>query len=152
MNSVIELDEVLRTEAELTESLAEVLSEQQRSIVHSRAGELRRLVERSEELIHPIQGLERERQRLARQLVAREAGSSPAGDNIAEAEELLDHLQCDDAALIGAGVRRLRAASRAVLRINRLNMPLLKHAQQFVKQTLRAATDDYRKNLVDKKM
>ena len=152
MTTIKELHEVITTEAELTEGLAEVLQQQQAAIIQSRADDLGVLIERSEELIQPIENLEKERARLSELVVCGAEGRATAGGTTVTSSELVSRMHDNDAQMIGAVIRRLREASREVLRINRLNAPLLEHSQYFIRQTLRAATDDYKKNLVDKRM
>jgi flagellar biosynthesis/type III secretory pathway chaperone len=152
MTTIAELHEVIATEAQLTEGLAAILRQQQEAIIHNRAEDLNLLLERSEEMIQPIQALEKERLRLAT-LVAGGTGedASQMGQEVSYTD-IISRLPAKDAESITAVIERLRMASREVLNVNQLNKPLLEHAQYFIKQTLRAATDDYKKNLIDKKM
>lgn len=152
MTAIADLHEVITTEAQLTEGLASVLRQQQEAIIHNRADDLNTLLDRSEEMIRPIQALEKERLRLAH-LVA--GGTGEVASQMGQAvsyTDILSRLADKDAESIAAVVERLRMASQEVLQVNQLNKPLLEHAQYFIRQTLRAATDDYKKNLIDKKM
>lgn len=152
MTAITELHEVIATEAQLTERLAAILRQQQEAIIHNRAEDLNTLLERSEEMIQPIEALEQERLRLAN-LVAGGTGDIAAQmGQMVSYTNILSRLSDKDAESITAVIERLRMASQEVLKVNQLNKPLLEHAQYFIKQTLRAATDDYRKNLIDKKM
>ena len=151
MTAMKELHEIMVTEAQLAEGLAAVLREQQEAIIESRTDDLDVLLQKSEELIQPIASLENERVRLSRQIISTQ-GSKGHGAMAVTPESLLRSLDKNDAALMQNVILRLRAASHEVLRINRLNKPLLEHAQYFVRQTLRAATDDFKKKLVDKRM
>lgn len=152
MTTIKELHEVITTEAELTEGLAKVLQQQQEAIIQNRADDLDVLVERSEELIHPIENLEKERARLAGLVAQGNDGHTRSKGVGLTSRELVHSMHDSDAELITTAIRRLRDASREVLRINHLNAPLLEHSQYFIRQTLRVATDDYKKNLVDKRM
>lgn len=142
-----ELEEVMTTETELAESLIGILRQQQDAIVHSRADELASLVNRSEELLRPMETLEKERSRLAASLFNDMAGH--------QTEITVDRLLAragNSTPRLGSVIRRLRDASHEILKINSVNKPLLEHSRQFIRHTLRAATDDYKKNLIDKKM
>jgi flagellar biosynthesis/type III secretory pathway chaperone len=152
MATINELHEVMTTEAQLTENLITVLQQQQEAVIHSQAEALNRLLDKSEELLGPIEALEKERTRLAALMVWGNGDDSAKREKFVTASELLSRLTSDDASLIDAVTRRLQAASEEVLRINRMNKPLLDHSQYFIKQVLRAATDDYRKSIVDKRM
>jgi flagellar biosynthesis/type III secretory pathway chaperone len=152
MTAIADLHEVITAEAQLTEGLAAVLRQQQQAIIHNRADDMNVLLDRSEEMIQPIQALEKERLRLANLVVG---GTGEAASQMGQAvsyTDILSRLPDKDAESIAAVVERLRMASQEVLQVNQLNRPLLEHAQYFIRQTLRAATDDYRKNLIDKKM
>jgi hypothetical protein len=148
MTTIKELHEVMTTEAQLTEGLVAVLHQQQAAIIYSHIDDLNVLLVESEELMQPIESLELERARLSK-LIVRGTGvdGKPVTSN-----ELLSCLDENDAVSMSSVIRRLRTASQEVIRINGLNKPLLEHSQHFIKQTLRAATDDYRKNLVDKRI
>lgn len=150
MTAVKELHEVMVTEAQLAEGLAVVLGQQQEAIVSGRVDVLDQLVEESEELIQPITILEHERVRLSGQIISERTGNGPGAK--ATSRDLLGYLDGDDVVLMKGVLMRLRTASHEIIRINNLNRPLLEHSQAFVTQTLRAATDDYKRNLIDKKM
>ena len=152
MTTIKELHEVMVTEAQLAEGLALVLEEQQDAIIKSRTGDLDILIEKSEDLIQPIATLESERVRLAGLIISERERTSVKKGQAVTSRGLLSCLADEDAVLMEDVIRRLRTASEEVLRINGLNMPLLEHSNRFVKQTLRAATDDYKKNLIDKRM
>jgi hypothetical protein len=142
-----ELEEVMTTEAELAESLVGNLLQQQDAIVHSRAEELASLVSKSDELLRPMESLEKERSRLAAVLFNGTAGRQTE----INVDKLLARVG-NGSTRLGSVIRRLRDASGEILKINSVNKPLLEHSRQFIRHTLRAATDDYKKNLIDKKM
>ncbi|HCV41976.1 MAG TPA: hypothetical protein DGH68_00715 [Bacteroidetes bacterium] len=152
MTALDDLHEVIATEAQLTEGLAAILRQQQEAIIHNRAEDLHTLLERSEEMIQPIHALEKERLRLANLVAGGTGDVSGQMGQVASYTDILSYLSQKDAESIAAVIERLRLASREVLAVNQLNKPLLEHAQYFIKQTLRAATDDYKKNLIDKRM
>jgi hypothetical protein len=156
MMAIEELHEVITTEAQLTEELAMILRQQQDAIIHNRADDLNALLERSEDMIQPIESLEKERLRLGGLVVDGivEGTGNGAGREGREVSytDILARLSDEDSKSITAVIERLRRASQEVLKVNQLNMPLLAHARHFIKQTLRAATDDYKKNLIDKKV
>ena len=152
MTAIKELHEVMVTEAQLAEGLAVVLEQQQEAIINSRGEDLGLLLQKSEDLIQPITTLENERTRLANLIISEKIKRGSVQGKPATSRDLLSCLGDKDAVLMQDVIRRLQTASREVLRINNLNKPLLEHSHCFVKQTLRAATDDYKKNLIDKRM
>jgi len=150
MTSVKELQEVMVTEAQVTEGLVALLLQEQEAIVGGRPEELDGLVDKCEDLLQPMAGLEKERARLT-ELIISERGKEKKGTP-ATSRDLLRCLGSNDALLMQPVIERLRAASKEVVRVNNLNKPLLQHSQSFIRQTLRAATDDFKKNLIDKRM
>jgi flagellar biosynthesis/type III secretory pathway chaperone len=147
MNIITQLRDIVTTEAQISEGLVAVLQQQQEALVRNDVGELQTLVDQSEELMQPMAALERERERLSEMIM----GNAVQGGAI-RSDDLVKHVGGDEGEILGNVIRRLRFASREIVRINDLNRPLLEHAQAFIRQTLRAATDDYRKNLVDRKL
>jgi flagellar biosynthesis/type III secretory pathway chaperone len=146
MNFVAQLRDVVTAEAQLSEGLVSVLQLQQEALVRNDVTELQTLVDRSEELMHPMVALERERERLSEMIM----GNAVKGGAV-RSDDLVRRVGGNEGAALANVIRRLRVASREIVRINDLNRPLLEHAQAFIRQTLRAATDDYRKNLIDRK-
>jgi flagellar biosynthesis/type III secretory pathway chaperone len=152
MTTTAALQEVVLAEADLAENLTAVLEAQQQAVVHSRVEDLTALIQRSEELLHPIHELERERLRLTRLILGGDENDGKAGEAIAHPQALLKKCAGGDAQALGRALERLREASKKTLKMNRINKPLLDHARQFIRHTLRVATDDFSRNLIDRKM
>jgi flagellar biosynthesis/type III secretory pathway chaperone len=119
------LEEIVRTEAELAEALLGLLKQQQNAIIYFQDGALTSLTEQQEHLLRPLEALEKERARIL-------AGSVPV-----------------DLALAPESARRLRTLAREIADINRQNRTLLEQALRFIHQNLRILTENFTRKMVD---
>ena len=118
------LENVIRTEAELAEALLGLLKQQQNAIVHFQDAALTSLVEQQQHILRPLEALERERLRIMN-------GSSTATERIPQSAQ------------------RLRTLAREIADVNRQNRTLLESAMRFIHQNLRILTEDFTRKLVD---
>jgi flagellar biosynthesis/type III secretory pathway chaperone len=145
-----ELERVLQSELDLTETLYALLTRKQRAIIDLDVDGLTALTKEAEDLVEPLRKLERERTQLVMELAG-----TVSGDADGRVPEGIDRL----AALLPAGVStrltdravRLRLTVERIVKVNRQNKALLDSSLRFVRETLRFVTDDHRRNLVDHK-
>jgi len=152
-NSIEELAKVMQAEIELGDALMEVMSQKRLSIVTIRSDQLLSLSHREEELLGPLQDLERERLHLCRQIVRENPGEttelSPGGVTIGE---VLHHIPAPDAVRISTLARRLKTIVERILQVNEQNRVFMQRSLRFVQETLRLATDDHTRQLVDQRL
>lgn len=148
--SIEELEHVMQSEVELGESLLQVMTEKQRSIVGLHGDHLTSLVVQEEALIRPFQQLEERRVRLVRDLI----GGTPEGGETAPIAlaEILRHLEPSDALRVSTMSMRLRTVSERIIHMNSQNRILLQRSLRFVQDTLRLVTDDHTRQFVDHRM
>jgi flagellar biosynthesis/type III secretory pathway chaperone len=145
MSLVKHLEEVMSTEAELTEALIDVMKQQQQALISINASALAESVEKEEELSLPIEGLEQERIRLTNEIVR-------SADAITTFSQLLAQLSEEESARLKIVGKRLRKAIEQVTRINYANKFLIDHSRRFVHETVKIITGSYSKQLVDQKV
>ncbi len=153
MTKIDELKEVLQAEAELAEALVKVMTEKQQAIVRFEGEELARTTRREEELVKPIQDLERERVRytseIGASLAPNAAGTSAEPLKI---RDLVKYLSTKDARQLSGVAARLHQAVEQITNINEQNKILLKHSLHFVQETLRIVTSGHTKQLIDQRI
>jgi flagellar biosynthesis/type III secretory pathway chaperone len=120
------LAEVEKIETELAEVLLGLLKQQQNAIVHFRDAELTSLVEQQQNIIRPLEALEKERMHFMREGPSQEEGQSYR--------------------------QQLKSLVRQILEVNNQNKVLLENSLKFIHQNLRIMTDDYTKQLIDAKI
>jgi len=153
MTTINELKEILQAEAELAEALVKVMAEKQQAIVRFEGEELARTTRREEELVKPIQDLERERIRytseIGASLAPRAVGTSVEPLKI---RDLVQYLNTKDARQLSGVAARLHQAVEQITNINEQNKILLKHSLHFVQETLRVVTSGHTKQLIDQRI
>ena len=145
-----ELERVMESEVELGESLLQVMTRKQQSIIGLHGDNLTSLVVQEEGVIRPFQQLEERRVRLTREL----SGQSPEcteGPTVT-LRELLQHLAPSDAVRIATMSARLRTVSERIIHMNEHTRILLQRSVRFVQETLRLVTEDHTRQLVDHRM
>jgi flagellar biosynthesis/type III secretory pathway chaperone len=145
-----DLERVLQSELDLAETLFDLLSRKQRAIVDLDIDALTALTREAEDLVEPLQKLERERTQL---VVLLGGGRGNGGDGrLPEGIDQLAALLPESAAArLTQRAARLRLAVERIVNVNRRNKALLDTSLRFVRETLRFVTDDHRRNLVDHK-
>lgn len=152
MTNVECLVEVMTAESDLAERLADVMKKQQQCLVNCDADGVAETVEQHQELLLPLEGLEQERERLAREVwnaVAPEPASEGHPVNLTA---LLDYLGGSEAKKLSEISRRLLMNVETIMKINQANQYLIEHSRRFVRETLRIMTNDYARQLVDRKI
>jgi len=147
------LVKVFDMEAELAERLLEVMETKKDAIVHMRHDMLADAVRREEELLEPLAELEQERAKIIREIrLPRTAMPDGTDQTERRLDLLLNALPPGEAADLSACASRLRDAITRIMNTNEQNKILLSHSRQFVRETLRILTDNYRRQLVDQKV
>lgn len=150
MNNVHHLAEVMTTEAEIAETLVDVITQQQRALVACDAEAVVATVDQQQELMIPLEGLEQERERLTRELWHAVAPESQDNNKPVNLSALLSHLDRNDAARLSDVGSRLLAAIEKMMKLNQANQFLIEHSRRFVRETMRIVTNDYARPLVDR--
>lgn len=144
-----DLERLMQAEQELSEVLADVMARKQRSILGLQSDTLMELTRREEELISPLNNLERERARIVEELLR---ANGVTGRTSLSVRELVRYLPPTDAVRISSRAARLRGVVERILSINDQNRILLQRSQRFVNDTLRMITEDNTRQLVDQKI
>jgi flagellar biosynthesis/type III secretory pathway chaperone len=147
------LAKVFEMEAELAECLLDVMEKKKDAIVRMQSDALADAVRREEELLEPLAELEQERVRIVRNIripKAQRTGKTEEPERILDL--VLGTLPEDEAAELSSCASRLREAITRIANVNEQNKILLSHSRQFVRETLRILTDNYRRQLVDQKV
>ena len=152
MNNLNHLEEVMATEAELTEQLIEVMKRQQQALVSIDSAAVESTVERQQELLMPIEGLEQERIRLTREIVAASMPKRVEEGEPVHLTTLLTCLDISEAKRLSSVGRRLHEAVEQMMKLNQANQYLLDHSRKFVRETFRIVTDGYSRKLIDQKI
>ncbi len=121
-----QLEDVVRTEADLAEALLGLLKQQQNAIVHFQDAALVSLVEQQQEVLRPLEALEKERVKLA--------------------------TRSGDAIPVPQSASRLRNVVREIIHTNGQNRALLESSLRFVHENIRILTEDFSRQLVDHKV
>jgi flagellar biosynthesis/type III secretory pathway chaperone len=151
MTTIEDLEKIMLTEIELAEALLGVLGEQREAIVCVEPDALIEAIGRGEELVQPLESLERERIRISGELW-REIGDPGADGAGVTVSALTDRLADGDAARIGGLGGRLRRTVEKILQINTENKPLIDNALKFVRENMRIIREHFPAPLVDHKM
>jgi flagellar biosynthesis/type III secretory pathway chaperone len=148
-----DLEEILRTEADLAEALAGVMVQKQRSIVEFDAEQLGALTQREQDLMAPFRDLEKERVRVAAELASGLPGQAQtAQEGHIQIRDLVNALEGPAGDSISGQAARLRHAVERILNVNQQNRILMQHSLRFVRETLRLVTNDHTRQLVDQRM
>jgi flagellar biosynthesis/type III secretory pathway chaperone len=151
MNNLMHLEEVMATQAELTEQLIEVMKQQQSALVNIDSTKVEQTVDRQQELLMPIEGLEQERVRLTKEVVHSVAPHRVANEPI-PLTTLLMCLDGEEAIRLSRVGSRLHLAVETMMKMNQANQYLIDHSRKFVRETFRIVTDGYSRKLVDQKI
>jgi flagellar biosynthesis/type III secretory pathway chaperone len=151
MATIDDLEKVMLTEIELAEALLGILSEQREAIVCVEPDALIEAIGRGEELVQPLEALERERIRISGELWSSigDPGIDGTGVNVSA---LTSRLPDGDAARIGGLGGRLRRTIEHILQVNTENKPLIDNALKFVRENMRIIRENFPVPLVDHKM
>jgi flagellar biosynthesis/type III secretory pathway chaperone len=152
MKNVDQLVNVLKAEADLAEALLGVVEEKQKALVHFKADEVARAVERERKLLIPMQELERERTEIIDSLASNVSGLPKEQGRHITVSELAAHIESEGSRKLKTLAVRLRATARRIQHRNQQNHVLLESSARFVKNTLRILTEDYSRQLVDEKI
>jgi flagellar biosynthesis/type III secretory pathway chaperone len=150
MNNVNHLAEVMTTEAEIAEQLADVFAQQQRALVACDAETVVATVDQQQELMLPLEGLEQERERLTRELWQTVTAEKTNDVSPVNLSKLLERLDAEDASRLSKASSRLLSAVEKMMKLNQANQFLIEHSRKFVRETLRIVTNDYARPLVDR--
>lgn len=151
-NEVGELARVMEAEIELGDALMEVMSQKRSSIVTIRSDRILSLAQREEELLVPFGELEQERLRLCSQIVHGEGQGSGRPPSAPTVEEVLTHIPAPDAVRIATLAHRLRTVVERIQQVNDQNRVYMQRSLRFVQETLRLATEDHTRQLVDQRL
>jgi len=152
MTKIEELEQVMQKQVEVGESLLQVMTHKQRSIVGIRGDELAAILVREESLITPFRDLEVARSRLTAEIVGGGAGLDASAGRFVTVAEVLGHVPAGDALRISTIAARLRTVVERILHMNEQNRIFLQRSMRFVQDTLRLVTEDHTRQLVDHRM
>ena len=152
MSNINHLEEVMSAEAELTERLVEVMSEQMTALVNVDSATVEATTERQQELLLPIEGLEHERMRLTREVWKDFSKQDVEDSTLINLSSLMSCLKGDDASRISNIGSRLHTAVEQMVKLNQANQFLIDHSRKFVRETFRIVTNGFSRQLVDQKM
>jgi hypothetical protein len=152
MSSLYDLTAVIATEAELTEQLAEVMRLQQNALIRTDASTIASSVEKQEELLLPIEGLENERLRLTEEVWRAVSSKETLNVEHPTFSTLLKSLEEKDAEILSSVSGRLRSAVHEVMSLNQSNQYLIEHSRKFVHETFRIVTNGFSRQLIDHKI
>jgi flagellar biosynthesis/type III secretory pathway chaperone len=148
MKTIETLNGVLHRELALAGELLAAMRAMQRAIVEFHVEDLLAAIEREEQVLKPLETVERERLALVQALI-------PSGGNAVE-QPTLSRLAVE---ATGDAEDRLRAAGRSledivarIKEVNGQNRILLEHSIGFIRSTLRAVTEGYARKLIDQKV
>jgi flagellar biosynthesis/type III secretory pathway chaperone len=122
------LEEVMRTEAEIAEVLLGLVKQQQNAIVHFQEASLRTIMQQQEDLLRPFQALEAERVRLMNDAVGLKGIPLPPA------------------------ATKLQKLAREIDDLNQQNKTLLESSMRFIHGNIRILTEDFSRQLVDARM
>jgi flagellar biosynthesis/type III secretory pathway chaperone len=142
MNRTERLQQIMNAQADLMDAITETLVGAQRALVESNGEALEQCTRREEDLLRPFHELERERLLCVEQL----AGAS------VPVHDLLPGIPVEDRVALKALSERMKTSASKIMEINLQNSALLRNALRFVQETLRAATDDNRRKLIDERV
>lgn len=152
MTNLDHLAEVMATQAELTEQLVDVMKHQQQALVKLDSVTVETTVEREQELLLPIEGLEQERARLTKEIFDVVAPLEVTDESPISLSRLLIHLNNEEANRLSSIGNRLHNAVQQMLNLSQANGHLIEHSRKFVRETFRIVTNGYSRQLVDQKI
>jgi flagellar biosynthesis/type III secretory pathway chaperone len=152
MNNINYLADVMTAEAELTEQLVEAMRQQQAALVKTDSATIETITERQEELLLPIEGFERERLRLTREVWSEIAGEKTDDADVIHVSSLILLLQNEEAATIANVAKRLHTAVEQLVTLKQANDYLIEHSRKFVRETFKIVSNGYARQLVDQKI
>lgn len=152
MSKLDHLVEVMAAEAELTEQLIDVLKLQQRALVGLDTAAVTETVDKQQELLLTIEGLENERVRLTREMLGENGVAWSADGNRATLDLLLTRVVGAEAEQLASAGSRLRNAVRATTELDRTNQHLIDHSRRFVQETFRLVTQSSPRQFVDQRI
>jgi flagellar biosynthesis/type III secretory pathway chaperone len=149
MATIEQFTEVLKTQTELTSALLDVLQEQQQAIIHFQDASLAAAIERQQQLMKPIESLEKECVKIIHEF-SRELhidSLEPLRLSV-----LTNRLPAEEAARVNKCGKKLRSVIEKICTVNSQNKILLDNSLRFIKHNLRIMTDGYTKKLIDTTM
>ncbi len=153
METISQLKEIMKTEAELIEAMHEVMKEQQDAIIRYESDKLNDAIQKQQELLSPIELLEKERVKMGLRIMnVEDIEDNRKARETFTIERLLPYLNNDDADDVQALANRLRKGTENIVQITRENRRLLEHSRKFVRENIRILTGNYSKQFVDQKL
>lgn len=149
MATIEQFTEVLKTQTELTSALLEVLQEQQQAIIHFQDASLAAAIERQQQLMKPIELIEKEYVKVIREF-SRELhidSLEPLRLSV-----LTNRLPEEEATQVNNYGKKLRSVIEKIFTVNSQNKILLDNSLRFIKHNIRIMTDGYTKKLIDTTM
>jgi hypothetical protein len=149
MKATDDLRMVMSTEVELASTLLDTMTRQRSAIIAMDAESVAETVIREQNLIKPMIPLERERMRLAAEIIGRRR----LGPDVAfPLHEILACLPDDEVQPVQVLGERLTVLTRQITEVNRQNRLLLEQSLKFVRENIRTLTENYSRNLVDQRI
>ncbi len=153
METITQLKEIMKTEAELIEAMHEVMKEQQEAIIRYESDKLNDAIQKQQELLAPIESLEKERVKMGLTIMnVNDIEDNRKARETFTIERLLPCLDDDDADEVKTLASRLRKGTEAIVQITRENRRLLEHSRKFVRENIRILTGNYSKQFIDQKL
>jgi hypothetical protein len=149
MKAIEDMREVLTAEVDLAESLLKTMVAQRDAIIAMDAERVAETVIQEQTLIKPMLPLERERMRLAGEIIGRRKLAPDDGFPMREILACLTEEEGRPLQSLGA---RLKSLTMQITEINRQNRLLLEQSLSFVRENIRALTENYSRALVDQKI
>lgn len=153
MEAISQLKEIMKTEAELIEALLDAMQEQQDAIIRYEMDKLNMAMQKQQELLGPIESLEKERVKTGLMIMnVEDIEDARRARETFTIERLLPYLKDEDAEEVEAIGSRLRKGTETIVQITRENRRLLEHSRKFVRENIRILTGNYSKQVVDQKL
>jgi flagellar biosynthesis/type III secretory pathway chaperone len=149
MATIEQITEVLKTQTELTSALLEVLQEQQQAIIHFQDASLAAAIERQQQLMKPIELLEKEYVKVSREFSRKLDIDSLEPLRLSV---LTNRLPEEEATQVNKYGKKLRSVIEKIVTVNSQNKILLDNSLRFIKHNIRIMTDGYTKKLIDTTM
>jgi len=123
------LEEIVEKEMRLAETLLGLMRQQQNALVHFKDTELLQLAEQQQNILFPLENLEKERMKIIKQNMGLQNGEAASRHQ-----------------------EQFKKVARQIMTLNHQNQTLTESALNFVKKTVRVLTEDFTKKLVDMKV
>jgi hypothetical protein len=149
MKASDDLLKVMSTEVELASTLLDTMTRQRSAIISMDAESVAETVIREQNLIKPMIPLERERMRLAAEIIGKRRLGN---DEAFPLQEVLACLAGDEVHPVQVLGERLKVLTRQITEVNRQNRLLLEQSLKFVRENIRALTENYSRNLIDQRI